>query len=174
MKILTPSLLVFSFFVLGGAIFKTTAPTGCATILPYDSVFVLTGDDRRIPFAKRKIRRHPNAELFIIGAGAPVNKTSKRTTIESDSKSTYQNALAIKKIVDDNGLDRIVLVTSIDHFNRAKYLIRHELPNIEIAACPAPLTGLPVSKRLERWTTEYVKYIGTLLGIRESKFMDNI
>ncbi len=169
MRLLTPSLLVLALFVLGGAIFKSTAPTRCATILPDDSIFVLTGDARRIPFATRKIRKYPRATMYIIGAGATSTYKSDRVIIESDSKNTYQNALAIKRIADEQGLDRIVLVTTVDHFNRAKYLVRHELPNIEIAACPAPLTGMDVAKRLERWTTEYVKYIGTLVGIRESK-----
>ncbi|MDR0741264.1 MAG: YdcF family protein [Rickettsiales bacterium] len=169
MKFLNSSLLIFGLFILGGAIFKTTAPTRCATILPDDSVFVLTGDARRIPFATRQIRKHPTATMYIIGAGASGGHKSDRVIIESDSKSTYQNALAIKRIADSHGLDRIVLVTTVDHFNRAKYLIRHEMPNTEIAACPAPLTGMPATKRLERWTTEYVKYIGTLVGIRENQ-----
>jgi uncharacterized SAM-binding protein YcdF (DUF218 family) len=169
MKILTPSLLVLSLFVLGGAVFKSTAPTRCSTILPGDSIFVLTGDARRIPFAMRQLRKHPKTIVYIIGAGASGAHTSDRVIIESDSKSTYQNALAIKRIADRRGLDRIVLVTTVDHFNRARYLLRHELPSVEIAACPAQLTGMPVTKRLERWTTEYIKYIGTLVGIRESK-----
>jgi uncharacterized SAM-binding protein YcdF (DUF218 family) len=107
--------------------------------------------------------------MYIIGAGASSNYKSDRVIIESDSKSTYQNALAIKRIADVQGLDRIVLLTTVDHFNRAKYLVRSELPDIEIVACPAPLTGMPVAKRLERWTTEYIKYVGTLIGFKESK-----
>lgn len=169
MKIFTPSLLILSMFVLGGAIFKSTAPTRCSTILPDDCLFVLTGDARRIPYASRQVRKYPNTTMYIIGAGTTASNTSSRVVVESDSKSTYQNALAIKQIADDQGLDRIVLVTTVDHFNRAKYLVRKELPNVEIAPCPVPLTGMPVSKRLERWATEYVKYIGTLFGIKESK-----
>ncbi|MDR1338246.1 MAG: YdcF family protein [Rickettsiales bacterium] len=169
MRFLTPSLLILILFVLGGAIFKSTAPTRCATILPDDSIFVLTGDARRIPFAMRQARRHPRATMYIIGAGASGIYESDRIITESDSKSTYQNALAIKRIADAQGLDRIVLVTTVDHFNRAKYLVRRELPGVEIAACPAPLAGMDVAKRLERWTTEYVKYAGTLMGFRESK-----
>jgi uncharacterized SAM-binding protein YcdF (DUF218 family) len=88
--------------------------------------------------------------------------------IESKSKSTYQNALAIKKIVNDKNLDRIVVITTEDHINRAKYLIHSELPNTEIVACPATLVGMPPAKRLERWTTEYIKYIVTMIGIKES------
>ncbi len=169
MKIINPSLLVLCAFVLGGMVFKTTAPTSCGTLHPRASIFVLTGDARRIPFAMRQMRRYPESQLYIIGAGGSgTYNTPGPVVIESDSKSTYQNAIAIRKIVDQSGIDRIVLVTTVDHMNRAMYLARREMPNIEITPCPVPLNGTPVAKRIERWTTEYIKYIGTLVGIRES------
>jgi uncharacterized SAM-binding protein YcdF (DUF218 family) len=169
LKILNLSfLLIIGISIVGFMIFKSTAPQRCATLLPGDSIFVLTGDDRRIPFARRMARGVSNSNLYVIGAGAPVLKTQPRTRIESDSKSTYQNALAIKKIANTQGLDRIVLITSIDHFNRAKYLLNQELPNTEIVDCPVSLTGMPTARRTERWITEYLKYIGTMLGWKES------
>ena len=88
-------------------------------------------------------------------------------TIESNSKSTYQNALAIREIANRTGLDRIVLITTEDHMNRAKYLIQREMPHSEIVTCPVPLSDMPVTKRLERWTVEYIKYIATMFGINE-------
>ena len=168
--LLTPSFLLFSGFILGGAVFKTLAPIHCGTILPNDSIFVLTGDERRIPFAIRKTREHPDAALYIIGAGAPQGKmnTNKPAVVETESKSTYQNALAIKDIATRHNLDRLVLITTEDHINRAKYLVGSELPETEIVACPVTLAGMPPAKRLERWATEYVKYIVTLFGIKES------
>ncbi len=168
MKLLTPSLLVITLFVIGGMIFKSMAPRRCATILPDDTIFVLTGDMRRIPFAMRQLKKHPNTDLYIIGAGATGSyDMARRVTIESESKSTYQNALAIKEIAERTGLDRIVIITTEDHMNRAKYLIEHELPYSEIVACPVPLSDMPVTKRLERWAIEYIKYIATLFGVKE-------
>ena len=168
MKLLTPSLLVLTCFVVGGMVFKSMAPRKCATILPDDTIFVLTGDMRRIPFAMRQLRKYPDADLYIIGAGAEGSfEMTRRVTIESDSKWTYQNALAIKEIAQRTGLDRVVIITTEDHMNRAKYLIEHELPYSEIVACPVPLTDMPVAKRLERWAIEYIKYIVTLFGIKE-------
>ena len=168
MKILTPSLLFLAMFVIGGMIFKSMSPTQCGTILPDDSIFVLTGDMRRIPFAMRMLRTYPDADLYIIGAGAEGSyEMTRRVTIESYSKSTYQNARAIRDIATRAGLDRIVLITTEDHMNRAQYLLRDELPNVEIVACPTRLSGMPAPRRLERWTTEYIKYIVTLLGIKE-------
>ena len=107
--------------------------------------------------------------MYIIGVGAPnAVQLDRPAIIESKSKSTYQNALAIKKIVSKKQLNRIVIITTEDHINRAKYLIRNELPNTEIITCPATLVGMPPAKRLERWTTEYIKYIVTMIGIKES------
>lgn len=169
MKFLTPSFLLLGFFVMGGMIFKSIAPRTCGEIVSDDTIFVLTGDVRRIPFAMRTVSQHPDTDVYIIGAGAEkyVFDSSRPITVESESKSTYQNAIAIKKIVQKTGLDRIVVVTTEDHINRAEYLIRHELPDTEIVTCTAPLHGMPATKRLERWTTEYIKYIVTMFGIKE-------
>ena len=168
MKLLPPSLLLVTIFVIGGAAFKMTSPRTCERIKTNDSIFVLTGDMRRIPFAMRQLRKHPYADLYIIGAGTNGSfDNTRRVTIESDSKSTYQNALAIKKIAQKTGLNRLVIITTEDHMKRATYLIRPELPDTEIVTCPVPLTDMPVTKRLERWFIEYIKYIVTLLGIKE-------
>lgn len=160
-------LIVMMLFVLGGIIFKRSTPTECGEILPDDSIFVLTGDARRIPFAVKLMEKYPDTDLYIIGAGA-TTMTDVSATIESESQSTYQNATAIRQIVTSAGLDRIVLVTTEDHILRARHLIKSELPDIEIVVCPVRLTGTPAVKRLERWGTEYVKYIVTMLGIKES------
>lgn len=169
MKILKPSLLVIFCFVLGGMIFKFTSPHGCGTILQDDSIFVLTGDANRIPFAVSQLDKYPHTDLYIIGAGVSGVKTdSGNVTVESDSKSTYQNAIAIHNIVNAKGMNRFVLITSEDHMRRALYLVRQELPNIEISVCSVPLNGVTPSRRLQRWTTEYIKYIVTLFGIKES------
>ena len=169
MKFLTPSFIVLGLFVIGGMVFKSYAPRTCGEIMPDDSVFVLTGDVRRIPFAMRMVNQFPATDVYIIGAGAATATAdiSRPVMVESESKSTYQNAIAIRKIVEKTGLDRIVIVTTEDHMNRAEYLIRHELPNTEIVTCSATLYGMPAPRRLERWTTEYIKYIVTMFGIKE-------
>ena len=167
MKFLTPSFMALALFVIGGMVFKSTAPRECAPIRPDDSIFVLTGDARRIPFAMQMLNQYPDADLYIIGAGDGASFEASRATVESESKSTYQNARAIKNIAARAGLDRIVVVTTEDHMNRAQYLMRQEMPNTEIIPCSVRLTGMPATKRLERWTTEYIKYIVTMFGIKE-------
>lgn len=168
MKILRPSFLLIGLFVLGGVAFKLTAPNDCEFIMENDSIFVLTGDYRRIPFALKQMEKYPDSDLYIIGApdsaGYP---NTDRAIIESESKSTYQNAVAIRKIVGRSGLDRIVVITTEDHVRRAKYLIQSELPNTGIVMCPVALAEMPPARRLERWAIEYVKYIVTMFGIKE-------
>ena len=169
MKFLTPSFLLLGFFVMGGMVFKSSAPRECGQIMPDDSIFVLTGDVRRIPFAMRTVSQYPDTDVYIIGAGADTSAfaAARPIMVESESKSTYQNAIAIRNIVNKTGLERIVIITTEDHINRAEYLIRQELPITEIVTCPATLYGMPAPRRLERWTTEYIKYIVTMFGIKE-------
>lgn len=168
MKLIMPSLLIASCFVLGGLLFKSSVSYDCSLIHSQDSVFVLTGDYRRIPFAMRQLKKYPNLNIYIIGAGAEsFYNPSKKVKIESESKSTYQNAKAIRHIVKNKNLDRIVIITTEDHINRAKYLIQQELPSVNIISCPVPLYGMSTTKRLERWTIEYIKYIVTMFGIKE-------
>ena len=169
MKLLHPSFWLIGIFVVGGIAFKLTRPNDCEFILQNDSIFVLTGDFRRIPFAMKQIDKYPDADLYIIGADPESQyKNTDRATIESDSKSTYQNALAIRDIANKSGLDRIVVITTEDHIRRAKYLVQKELPNSTVVACPVALSEMPPARRLERWAIEYVKYLATMIGIKES------
>ena len=169
MKIITPPFLILGLFVLGGMIFKLTSPMGCGPILPNDNIFVLTGDARRVPYAMSQTKMYPSAKIYIIGVGGHKFDASgnRHIIMETRSKSTYQNALAIEKIVRQKHMSRIVIVTTEEHMKRAIHLIHHETPTTELVTCSAPLIGMPAARRLERWTVEYLKYIVTLFGIKE-------
>ena len=167
-KYIPVSFVLICCFVFGGIMFKSVTPPRCESLMQNDTIFVLTGDKRRIPYALKKLDDLRYGNLYIIGAGA--NKITERehVSIETESKSTYQNALAIKNIVEQNLLHRIVVITTEDHMNRSLYLLRDVLPETDIVPCPASLTGMPTPMRLKRWGLEYIKYIVTLFGIRES------
>jgi len=167
MKYIPISFVLLFCFVLGGLMFKSMTPPRCESLLQNDNIFVLTGDTRRIPYAVKKLENLQYGKLFIIGAGATEIPDIEHVTVESLSKSTYQNALAIKHIVKTENISRIVVVTTEDHMNRALYLLREEMPDTDIVACPASLTGMSTTNRLKRWTIEYIKYIVTLFGIKE-------
>lgn len=169
MKYIPLSLLLICCFIFGGIMFKSMTPPRCENLQQTDTIFVLTGDVRRIPYAMKKLETLQYGNLYIIGAGASQNITDiKHIKVESESKSTYQNALAIKKIAESEKLNRIVIVTTEDHMNRALYLLRNTLPETDIIACPASLTGMPTPIRVKRWAIEYMKYIVTMFGIKES------
>lgn len=169
MKYIPVSLVLIFCFVFGGIMFKSMTPLRCQSLQQDDNIFVLTGDARRIPYALKKLETLQYGNLYVIGAGA-VTAIPDHThiNVESASKSTYQNTLAIKKIVNDKNLERIVVVTTEDHMNRTMYLLRTTLPDTDIIPCPASLTGMSASARVKRWTIEYIKYIVTLFGIKES------
>lgn len=167
-KYIPISLLFICGFIFGGIMFKSMTPPRCEALLQNDNIFVLTGDERRIPYAMRKLEDLQYGKLYIIGAGAENITEREHVNIECQSKSTYQNSLAIKGIVGQEHLNRIVIITTEDHMNRALYLLRNELPDTDIVACPASLTGMPTPIRVKRWALEYVKYIVTLCGIKES------
>ena len=167
MKYIPISFVLLFCFVLGGIMFKSMTPPRCESLLQNDNIFVLTGDARRIPYAMKKLDTLEYGNLYIIGAGATEIPDREHIQVESLSKSTYQNALAIKHIVNEQNISRIIIVTTEDHMNRALYLLRGELPNTDIVACPASLTGMSTPNRLKRWTIEYIKYIVTLFGIKE-------
>lgn len=168
MKYIPASFILVFCFILGGIMFKSMTPPRCEVLLENDNIFVLTGDVRRIPYAVKKLETLKYGNLYVIGAGATSIPNLKSVVVETISKSTYQNALAIKNIVKEKSLNRIVIVTTEDHMNRALYLLRSEMPDTDIVACPASLTGMPASGRVKRWTVEYIKYIVTLFGIKES------
>ncbi len=167
-KYIPMSFVLICCFVFGGIMFKSVTPPRCESLLQNDTIFVLTGDERRIPYALRKLENLQYGNLYIIGAGTGNLTERPHVNIESESKSTYQNALAIQKITQQQNLNRIVIITTEDHMNRALYLLRDVLPETDIVPCPASLTGMSSPNRLKRWGLEYVKYIVTLIGIRES------
>lgn len=173
MKILTPSLLLL-LVVAGGAVaFKSATPNSCARVREDDTLFALTGDIRRIPYAMKLLEHHPNRKLQIVGVGGHEyaalipSEFKNRISIEVDSKSTFENSLAVKKIAKEKNLKRIVVVTTEDHMNRSLLLIKRQLTKAMIIPCPVRLQKMPPTERLARWGLEYIKYIATIFGFEK-------
>ena len=66
MRILTSSLITL-ILIAGGAVIFKVSPSKCASIRGDDTLFVLTGDSRRIPYAMKLLEHHPHRRLEIIG-----------------------------------------------------------------------------------------------------------
>ena len=167
--------MILLLLAAGGVVFKLSAPRACPQLSRTENIFVLTGDIRRIPFGIRLLERQPMRRMYIIGVGghnysAMIPKSQRgKVHLETESRSTYENAIAIREISRAQGIKRFALVTTADHMNRSMLLVRRRMPDAEIIACPVPLHGMPANRRLERWGTEYLKYLGTLVGIESKK-----
>lgn len=113
--------------------------------------------------------------LYIIGAGAPdlsdiiPERFMPQITSETASTSTHENAIAIKNITSARGITDLVLITTEDHILRATLLLHRQIPNAHITACPVPLRGMPAPHRAVRWGLEYIKYLGSLIGVEGKK-----
>ena len=173
MKTLTPSLLLLIILAGGAVAFKLATPNSCAGVRGDDTLFVLTGDSRRIPFAMNLLEYHTNRKLYIIGVGGDnyaatiPTKLKNNIEIESDSKSTFENSVAVRKFAEKNQLNRIVIVTTDAHMNRSMLLMRRQMPDKTIIACPITLKKMPPTERLAHWGMEYIKYIATLAGVHD-------
>jgi uncharacterized SAM-binding protein YcdF (DUF218 family) len=123
------------------------------------------------------LENHPNRKLHIIGVGgdeyfATIPQQFRRqSVIESESRSTYENSLAVRKIAETQNLRRVVIVTTEDHMNRSLLLMRRalegtaSLQNTKVLPCPVRLQKMPPTERLTRWGLEYIKYAAALFGI---------
>lgn len=61
--------------------------------------------------------------------------------METESTSTYENALFSNKIIEDNAFGSVILVTSTYHSRRAKYIFQKILDKkIKIISCPADVS----------------------------------
>ncbi|MCL1891688.1 MAG: YdcF family protein [Alphaproteobacteria bacterium] len=175
MKLLTPSLLILLIIAGGAVAFKLGTPTKCANVRGDDTLFALTGDVRRIPYAMKLLEYRTDRKLQIVGVGGhqyaeliPA-QFKNRVDIEVESKSTYENSLAVREIAIEKNLKRIVIVTTEDHMNRSLLLIRRQLPDATVIPCPVRLQKMPPSERLWRWGMEYAKYIATWLGMEKRR-----
>lgn len=148
--------------------------------VPYvDAIVVLTGGAGRVEEGLRLFREGRGGYLILSG----VEETStldtifpgrnlkaivetSRIIIDIKSKRTIDNALNVKKIVEDKGINSLVLVTSNYHMKRAFTLFSKTVPG-DVRLYRHPVNG-PNFKNNEWWqnwkslklvTSEFSKYI---------------
>jgi len=101
--------------------------------------------------------------------------------VRKDSRNTYESAIACKKILEEKGIHRIILVTSAVHMPRSVSLFLHqglevipaptdyyvtkaELPSIQQGGIPALLFSLlPSSDNLEITSRTLKEYLGIFI-----------
>lgn len=165
--ILRPSSLLILVVFIGLLVFLTAVPE-CRNVSS-KNIVVVTGAAERIPRALEIMRLNPDARLLISGAGSHQLRLppDMKIEIETTSKTTFENSLAIKSWVLENGFNDIALITSDYHMWRTMLLTRRQLPFTKIETCAVSPDGLTRRKRLELWMKEFGKYFMTIFGINE-------
>lgn len=104
-----------------------------------DAIVVLTGGRGRTDEGLALLRKgrgrvlilsgvHQDADLDSIFLNR-VNRVEKeRIVLEKRSRSTYENAVEVRKILSDRGLSSMVLMTSGYHMKRAHYTFSMVMP----------------------------------------------
>lgn len=108
---------------------------------PADVIVVLTGGKGRIRKALELYQRGFGKVLYISGTDRQVQMREilrelkwagsideSHIILENISTNTLENAAQVNRFVTDQGLKRILLVTSIYHVRRAHYIFRKVLP----------------------------------------------
>ncbi len=157
---------------------------------PADVLFVLNGDYNTRPFRAADLYRQGLAPAVVIAQSAnqPVqnlgllqNETSiavaameklgipseKIVVLPGGVTSTYDEALALRRYVQEKGLHTVILVTSAFHTRRARWIISKELAGLGVTlqVSPVPYGGFDAANwwksedGLVTVNNEYVKLL---------------
>ncbi|MBI5643820.1 MAG: YdcF family protein [Deltaproteobacteria bacterium] len=112
-----------------------------------DAIVVLTGGIGRTEEGLNLLKKgggsmlilsgvHEDADLDSIFFNKKINDSDKlRIVLDKKSSSTLENALEVRKLIEEMGLGSIVLITSAYHMKRALYIFSRILPgNVRIEA----------------------------------------
>lgn len=109
------------------------------TLAKADAIVVLTGGKGRISEGVALLRAGKGKVLIISGVAAEASADSifrsKLTReelagiiLEKKSRSTFENAVEVRRLAEERGLKSVVLLTSIYHMKRASFIFRHVMP----------------------------------------------
>lgn len=148
--------------------------------IPYaDAIVVLTGGNGRVEEGLRLFREGRGGYLILSGVeetsrldaifpGMDLKATvdTSKIILDIESRRTIDNALNVKKIVEEKGFKSLILVTSNYHIKRA-YTIFSKTINGEVRLYRHPVRGSSFKddewwgnlKSLKLVTTEFFKYI---------------
>lgn len=104
-----------------------------------DAIVVLTGGKRRTDEGLSLLRKTGTGVLILSGVNREsdvnsiflnkIEKTEHRSIIlDKNSRSTYENAVEVRRIMEGRGLKSMVLLTSGYHMKRAFYIFRRVMP----------------------------------------------
>ncbi len=137
-----------------------------------DAIVVLTGGRGRTAEGLSLLRKGKGELLILSGVHADADLDSiylnqvnlvERPSIvlEKFSKSTYENALEVRRIMEERGLKSMVLITSGYHIKRAHYTFSKVMPGIRIE----PYSVSTSNFEIDSW------YGGKGLGLLAAEFL---
>ena len=107
-----------------------------------DCIIVLTGGKGRISEAFKYINQ-PNVQFIVISGANPLSSRKdilshykehkhyfKKIIIENFSKNTIENAIETKRIIKGKNVKNILIITSVTHLKRAKYIFKKLFYNV--------------------------------------------
>lgn len=154
-----------------------------------EAIVVLTGDQDRIARAVELLRVRQSPMLVISGtakgatltdlvnqqggASKNIHEVWDKIVLESESRSTSENAYQTGLILQKIGFQRVVLVTSDYHMLRAAEIFRRVLPGFEVIeypiaseSCEWPLTLTEqASSAFSKLWGDYWKYVFFRVGL---------
>jgi len=109
------------------------------TLTKADAIVVLTGGKGRAREGLNLLRKGSAGILIISGVNKDAGLDSiflnqisgpERGSIilEKNSRSTFENALEVRKLMEARGLKSMVLITSVYHMKRAVYIFKQVMP----------------------------------------------
>lgn len=143
------------------------------------AIVVLTGGRGRADEGLRHLKEGRQEVLILSGVNASASLDAifpgkltdverERIVLEKGSTSTIENAVEVRKILSDRKLGSVVLITSMYHMRRARYVFERVLPP-EVAIHPRPIASANFDSA--RWwerstlallTVEFSKYCLTV------------
>lgn len=127
-----------------------------------DAIVVLTGGRGRVDEGLRLLKGGRARLLILIGVNRRASlkdifpagldrELSGRIVLEKESRNTYENALAIERILKDRGYDSIIIITSSYHMKRALFILGHVLSR-EVTIHPLGVSSANYDDK--RWWAE--------------------
>lgn len=129
------AVMVALFFLEFAASTKSYGPSGAGA----DAIVVLTGGRGRIDEGLVLLRRgrakllilsgvHQDSDLDSIFLKRVNSVESSKIVLEKRSRSTFENALEVRRLMAENGFTSMVLITSGYHMKRARYTFGKVMP----------------------------------------------
>ena len=138
-----------------------------------EAIVVLTGGRGRIAEGLTQLRKgrggililsgvHEDADLDAIFLNRINTVERTRIVLEKRSTSTYENALEVRKILEERGIKSMILITSGYHVKRAHYIFTRVMPpDIKVEAYSVTTPNFDT----ERW------WSGKSLGLLAIEFL---